>query len=1034
MPKPINTIVLVLACLVMLAERAEAAQRSTKRVFRGPESILARACLEQGDLDGDQRLTQPEWQTLITGWKTALGFDEQERLSRPEFLKTWEALLDTQDHNSSTASNGMLPSRFLGFFVALDTNQDGWLSALEFRDCMTRWFEAWQQGHVSLDATLLQASWLKVLPMSNMSGAGMSHEQTALRNLPPAEPSPPLSPQDSMDKLVLPQGYRVKLAAHEPMIQDPVAMSFDSQGRLYVVEMRSFMLDIDGRDERSPISRISRLVDQDGDGVMDIATVYLDQLVLPRAVLALAEGLLYVDDYRLMHAMDTDDDGVADLVRLIDDDYGRSNIEHAPNALMPAMDNWIYNGRSPWRYRCLDGHWVKEATELRGQWGMTQDDHGRLFYNVNNSQLLGDLSPPNYMSRHSSFPSTAGLNMFIATDQQVHTLRMNTAVNRGYLPDVLDEAGRLHVFASSCSPLIYRGDQFPEDAQGNAFVCDPAANLIKRNLITEKPLELKATPAYPDREFLASTDERFRPVALAHGPDGALWVLDMYRGIAQYGMFMTDYLRQESLKRGLDQGIHLGRLYRITHEGTPLRRPKPLSEQSPLEWVDALIHHDGWIRDTAQRQLIAQKDLKVLDKLLSLIENTPSGPGAEHALWTLEGLLVTLSQQAPKPHGKSASLKTVDSRFAFRVDSLPPRVWQVVMDATRHKDSKVRVAAIRVGESLARSHPNHAQELARSLLKLATQAEQEVLFQIILSLGNLPWQEDLEALIELASLASEHWLLREALISSLDGHEWDLLSHWLGPKTIQVPMPHHSLLIRSLSEAIASRHDTTDLLGMIEFLAASRDPENWKMAIMLHGIKRSFERRGNHRVLLSRSPFASTPDDSLGLQWIDPLHEALDPYITWPGHPSFAQAVSQSNAPSAMSVSNQETHPAAGNYQMACGGCHGMDGLGLAAQAPPLRQSEWVTGSLDRLIRIVLQGAQGPIHVRGKRYAVPEILAEMPPLSALDNAMLASILTYIRQSWGHEASAITPRDVGLIRQATHPRQTPWTESELNLIP
>lgn len=133
-------------------------------------------------------------------------------------------------------------------------------------------------------------------------------------------------------------------------------------------------------------------------------------------------------------------------------------------------------------------------------------------------------------------------------------------------------------------------------------------------------------------------------------------------------------------------------------------------------------------------------------------------------------------------------------------------------------------------------------------------------------------------------------------------------------------------------------------------------------------------------------------------------------------------------------MSNQETHPAAGNYQMACGGCHGMDGLGLAAQAPPLRQSEWVTGSLDRLIRIVLQGAQGPIHVRGKRYAVPEILAEMPPLSALDNAMLASILTYIRQSWWHEASAITPGDVGLIRQATHPRQTPWTESELNLIP
>ncbi len=111
------------------------------------------------------------------------------------------------------------------------------------------------------------------------------------------------------------------------------------------------------------------------------------------------------------------------------------------------------------------------GNELRsgGNGGMTQDAYGRLFYNVNNSQLLGDFTPPNYMGRNQNYRSTAGLNLFVATDQRVYTSRMNTAVNRGYLPDVLDASGRLHVFASSCSPVIYRGDQYGEDYVGNVL-------------------------------------------------------------------------------------------------------------------------------------------------------------------------------------------------------------------------------------------------------------------------------------------------------------------------------------------------------------------------------------------------------------------------------------------------------------------------------------------------------------------------------------------------------------------------------------
>src|SRR5207244_3757979 len=175
--------------------------------------------------------------------------------------------------------------------------------------------------------------------------------------------------------------------------------------------------------------------------------------------------------------------------------------------------------------------------------------------------LLADFTPPNYMSRNPHHRTSAGLNLAVATDQRVFTIRMNTAVNRGYLTNVLDSAGKLYVFSSSCSPVIYRGDNYPAEFQGNAFVCDPSANLIKRNLVFDQNLTFTSKFAYDNSEFLASTDERFRPVNVFNGPDGALWVVDMYRGIIQYGMFMTGFLRRESLERGLDKGIHLGRIY-----------------------------------------------------------------------------------------------------------------------------------------------------------------------------------------------------------------------------------------------------------------------------------------------------------------------------------------------------------------------------------------------------------------------------------------------------------------------------------------
>ena len=1009
------------------------AQRSQSRSFRSLETHLALLCLEKGDLNQDRQLDRKEWFSLMGNWQQALGYDNQPRLSRPEFLRECDRWLVAQQEETPQRSSRMLPSRYLGLFEALDSNHDQQLSKEEFRETMMSWLEVWSENTGRIDQDTLVKGWQRVLPRNNMSGVDQPDRRLGAGSLPSAGPSPVRTPQASMESMVLEEGFTLTLAASEPMIQDPVAMSFDPDGRLYVVEMRSFMMDIDGREEGAPISRISRLEDRDGDGIMDSSTIFLDHLIVPRAVLALKEGVLFVDQYILKHATDTNGDGTADWVQIIDRDYGRSNIEHAPNGLMPGMDNWIYNGRSPWRYRCIDGLWIKERTEIRGQWGMTQDAHGRLFYNVNNSQLLGDLTPPNYMSRHRTYPSTAGLNLFVAADQSVHTLRMNTAVNRGYLPEVLDDRGRLHVFASSCSPLIYRGDHFPPGLSGNAFVCDPAANLVKRNILHTGPLHLSAEPAHPDREFLASTDERFRPVALTHGPDGALWLLDMYRGIAQYGMFMTDYLRKETLRRGLDQGIHQGRLYRIGHESGGRRTPAQLSRRPPTEWIQLLDHDDGWLRQTAQRLLIQQGDQKMLDALLRFMERATTSVGLEHALWTIEGLLMSV-EPASLEASPSGPIPIVSSVHALGSRPFSQRVWKACLGAMEHPDPMVQTAAIRVCESLARSSQSRAEDMMKQFREIAWRASEDVLFQIILTLGNLPAPDNRALMAELALEASKHWLLREALISGLEGFEWDFITQLNESKDLPSSSKGLQRLLRSLAEATASQSDGVDLGHLIKYLVDRSTSWNDADAALLDGLDRYFRAHSRGPRLLTQSPFPTKKDD---LPWnpaLQSIHHRLSPWISWPGHPHYATALEKAakTRNERMEDASMASHAEA--YQMVCAGCHGSRGEGLKNQAPPLHQADWVLGSKDRLIRIALHGAQGPIHVGGQLYQSPDILSEMPPLSVLENEVLASILTYIRQAWGHASDPIDSNEVSRVRAATAGRQTPWTEKELLSIP
>ena len=476
---------------------------------------------------------------------------------------------------------------------------------------------------------------------------------------------PPPFPPVSLDGYLLADGFRLQCIAAEPLLDAPVAMTFDTRGRIWVAEMRGYMTDLDNSGETRPNGRISILEDTDGDGVLDTRKTFLDSLVLPRALALVYGGLLYAEPPKLWFVEIRNDRPGARM--LVDSAYATGgNVEHQPNGLLLALDNWIYSAKSDRRYRRLNGRWRCEKTHFRGQWGITEDAYGRLFYNDNSNQLQGDWVLPNALLRNRFFNPSTGFNVQICTDQRVFPLQP-TAVNRGYETGMLDSAGRLRNVTSACAPLLYRGGQFPPEYTGNAFVCAPEANAVKRNIFEAESPQLQARQAYNGHEFLAAYDKAFRPVGLCEGPDGALYVVDMHRGVIQHKTYMTAYLRGLIQAAGLDTVTGQGRILRITSTGRPCPAAPRLDRAGPAQWVQALAHPNAWVRDRARQLIVERGDTSLAPRLLECL-NRPDQPLAQlQAIWALEGLgvaapgaLLKAAQTARQPGVVMSALQVLE--------------------------------------------------------------------------------------------------------------------------------------------------------------------------------------------------------------------------------------------------------------------------------------------------------------------------------------------------------------------------------------
>lgn len=551
--------------------------------------------------------------------------------------------------------------------------------------------------------------------------------------------NPDKAPSISFEKYTVADGFEIQLAAAEPLIEAPIAMDFDNQGRMWVVEMRGFMPNLAGIGDTVPNGRITILEDRNGDGIADHSKVFIDSLVLPRAIALVYGGLLYAVPPKLWFAKINDNDIPGEKI-LVDSFYAEGgNPEAQANGLMMGIDNWIYSANSQFRYQLKEGKWMKEPTSLRGQFGITKDDFGRLYYNNNAVQILGDYMLPNTIINNPYLKPQEAINRLLNDDERVYPLHPTT-VNRGYQKGVLNEDSLLVEVTAACGPLVYRGDQFPDDYYQNYFVCEPQANLVKRQILNFGDIQTTAKHAWDDKEFLASTDEGFRPVNLYNGPDGAMYVVDMHRGIIEYAAFSTPYYNHGIAAKQLDTLLHAGRILRVKNKEKKLDKIPRLDKTSPSGLVDLLKSKQGWIRDRAQQLLIFQQNKSIVPELKELAQNNDNAITAIHGLRTLDGLNELTFDFTQKMAASNNPMLAAHALLLLR------------KQATKEN-----------AESMA--------ELAHSLL---TRNDGTLDLYLAVSLG--PWVEIsakifFPVLLELSQRYSDSGIFQEAVVTSLMGKE-----------------------------------------------------------------------------------------------------------------------------------------------------------------------------------------------------------------------------------------------------------------------
>ncbi len=583
-----------------------------------------------------------------------------------------------------------------------------------------------------------------------LSAAEVAKHFLVSERVPPAsKPAPkpdtlPLSIEQSLDKIHVPDGFEVELMAAEPLVKDPVAFDWDPSGRLWVVEMADYPLGMDGNGKAG--GRVRVLSDTDGDGQYDTAKIFADGLNFPNGILTWRGGVIVTAAPDILYFKDTTGDGQADHREVLFTGLQQGNQQLRANGLRWGLDNWVHVaagghhgnyglntkvrstragmdvtiGSRDFRIRPDTGEIQPQSGPT--QFGRNRDDWGNWFGTQNSHPIWHYVLPDQYLKRNPHYVAAEVRQQLFPTNPPVYPA---SSLQKRY--HSFQQSGR---FTSACSGMVYRDRQLFDDDGIHAFVCEPFQNLVQHSILQPAGVTFTAQRVGKQNEtdFFASEDRWCRPVMARTGPDGALWIADMHRYMIEHPQWLPEAGKAELLPH-YRLGDDRGRIYRIKKQGAQNELPQ-LSELNARGLVDSLESPNGWTRDKSHQMLLWNQDRSVIPALREMVRESNSPLARLHALCVLEGL-----------------------------EALTPEVVTVgFMDP----HPGVREHAVRLSET------QPIASLAGELRKLADDPNQRVRLQLALSLGTWDDRQAGETLAELLTIdGADPWMTAAIFSSSL---------------------------------------------------------------------------------------------------------------------------------------------------------------------------------------------------------------------------------------------------------------------------
>ena len=507
-----------------------------------------------------------------------------------------------------------------------------------------QWDEGWSQ--VMREGKAGDANSLPLIVRADGSDTGVSFHDGAMwsgtkQRIPFAEllkvPGPaPKSPQESLKALHVKPGFEARLVAAEPLVQDPVFIDWDAKGRMWVVEMGDYPFapgekTKDGSVGQEKVSdlqtgRVKILEDTNDDGVYDKATLFLDGLKHPTGLAPWKNGVFIANIPDIFYAEDTDGDGKCDKRETWYTGFTAGNPQHLVNGFCWGLDGWLYGangdsggditcvktgkkialGTNDFRFDPRTGEFALEGG--RSQYGKWRDDFGNWFGNNNSTIGWHYWLPFRYLERH---PEVVVKSIRSDMNDEKRVFPASPPVRR------FNQGSAVNTLTSGCSPMPFRDSTFGTDGAQVMFICEPANNLVHREVLNYDggTITCRRHPDDVGSEFLASEDNWFRPSMARTGPDGSLYVVDMYRLVLEHPEWIpAEIARGLELRGGEDRG----RIYRISKSGAPQGRT---TMHDPIA---AMGSANGWMRDTAQRLLIERNETAAIPALKPLLGAAPA--------------------------------------------------------------------------------------------------------------------------------------------------------------------------------------------------------------------------------------------------------------------------------------------------------------------------------------------------------------------------------------------------------------------------